>query len=272
MALSNVYTIGPTSLNLGATIGAQGSSGHMQTITLGNLNNSISGLFNLSSSNNVKKYEVIETTEDLLALSCAWYRIRTDKEEGVRPLITSLLSEDLFKHVTTSDREMANEVRDYYSKKFMVMALKDQRLTNFRQDLKDYLVGDPNKFVEKTVPMIYRLPEFYTYDQEFDLIKRDFEKTIPNFNALTRRTSDRNVRLTPIKSFKKNHKTRGKFTEYWLKDGKNQAYRFGLRVDNPLMGMWDNAFNNGEMRLGFNMQAARRDDLEFFNIGSIIAD
>lgn len=264
--MANIYQISPS-----ITVGAQGSSG--QVFTLGNLT-STAGYFNdlnISNSLNIKKYEVIETTEDLLAMSCAWYRIRQN-QGPLKPLITTLVCEELIRHVTQEDRELANEVRDYYSKKFMVMTLKDQRLTNFRQDLKDYLVGDSKKFTEKTIPMIYRLPEFYAYDQEFDVIKRDFEKTIPNFNTLTRRTSERNVRLTPIKSFKKNHKTRGKFTEYWLKDSKNQAYRFGLRADNPLMGLWDNAFNNGELRLGFNMQAARRDDLEFFNIGSIIAD
>lgn len=266
MPLHKTYTLSPS-----ISVGAQGSAG--QVLSIGGLTSS-TNFFNdlhIGNSANIKKYEVIETTEDLLAMSCAWYRIRQSQGQ-LKPLITSLVCEELIRHVTQEDRELANEVRDYYSKKFMVMALKDQRLTNFRQDLKDYLVGDSKKFTEKTIPMVYRLPEFYAYDQEFDIIKRDFEKAIPNFNTLTRRTTERNIRLTPIKSFKKNHKTRGKFIEYWLKDSKNQAYRFGLRVDNPLMGLWDNAFNNGELRLGFNMQAARRDDLEFFNIGSIIAD
>lgn len=267
MPLHKTYTLSPS-----ISVGAQGSPG--QILSLGNLTASSAGFFNdihISNSANIKKYEVIETSEDLLAMSCAWYRIR--QNQGLSsPLITSLVSEELIRHVTQEDRELANEVRDYYSKKFMVMALKDQRLTNFRQDLKEYLLGDSKKFTEKTIPMIYRMPEFYVYDQEFDVIKRDFQTTITNFSELTRKTTDRSVRLTPIKSFKKNSKIRGKHTEYWLKDNKNQAYRFGLRADNPLLGLWDNAFNNGEMRLGINMQASRRDDLEFFNIGSIIAD
>jgi hypothetical protein len=267
MALHKTYTLSPS-----ISVGAQGSPG--QVLSLGSLTNSTAGFFNdlhIGNSPNIKKYEVIETTEDLLAMSCAWYRIRTDKE-SLKPHITSLVCEELIRHVTQEDRELANNVRDYYSKKFMVMALKDQRLTNFRQDLKEYLLGDSKKFTEKTIPMVYRMPEFYVHDQEFDVIKRDFQLTITNFSELTRRTTDRNVRLIPIKSFKKNSKLRGKHTEYWLKDSKNQAYRFGLRSDNPLMGLWDNAFNNGEMRLGINMQAARRDDLEFFNIGSIVSD
>jgi hypothetical protein len=255
------------------SIGAQGSSG--QVFSLGNLTTGINGFFNadeysmITNSTNIKKYEIIETTEDLLALSCTWYRIRQSKHT-LQPHVSSLLSENLFRHVTPEDRTKAEEVRDYYSKKFMVMALKDQRLTQFRQDLKDYLVGDSKKFTEKTVPMVYRLPEFHAHDVEFDIIKRDFEKDIPEFNTLTRRTINKSVRLTPVKGFKKNSKTRGKFTEYWLKDSKNRAYRFSITSANPLIGLWDMQFNNGDMVLNLNTQAARRDELEYFNIGSIL--
>jgi hypothetical protein len=256
------YTI-PSSISI---TGAQG-----QVFTLGNLSNSITGIFadQNSSSSNVKKYEIIETTEDLLALSCAWYRIRQDKHT-LQPHVTSLLSDALFRHVTLEDRTKAEEVRDYYNKKFMVMTLKDQRLTQFRQDLKDYLLGDSKKFTEKTVPMIYRLPEFHAHDVEFDVIQREFEKDIPEFDRFTRKTIDKSVRLTPVKGFKKNSKTRGKFTEYWLKDSKNRAYRFGLTATNPLIGLWDTQFKNGDMVLNIKMQASRRDELQYFNIGSIL--
>jgi len=258
--------------NQALSIGAQGAQG--QVFSLGNLTTGINGFFNvdeysITNSPNIKKYEIIETTEDLLALSCTWYRIRQSKHT-LQPHITSLLSEDLFRHVTPEDRTKAEEVRDYYSKKFIVMSLKDQRLTQFRQDLKDYLVGDSKKFTEKTVPMVYRLPEFYAHDVEFDIIKREFEKDIPEFNALTSKTTNKSVRLTPVKGFKKNSKTRGKFTEYWLKDSKNRAYRFGITTTNPLIGLWDMQFNNGDMVLNLNIQASCRDELQYFNIGSIL--
>lgn len=270
--MAQIYTLAGSqpSISLGA-VGAGATTGQLQTLTLNNING-LDGLFGIRNSENVKKYEIIETTEDLLALSCTWYRIRQNKGSSISPLITNMLSNDLFKLVTQEDRDHASVVRDYYSKKFMVMSLKDERLTAFRQDLKDYLVGDPKKFTEKTIPMVYRLPEFHAHDIEFDVIKRDFEKDIPEFSKLTRRTSEKNLTLTPVKSFKKNSKARGKFVEYWLKDTNNRAYRFGLRVDNPLLGLWDNAFNLGSMRIGVTVQASRRDDLEFFNIGSISAD
>jgi hypothetical protein len=172
--------------------------------------------------------------------------------------------------VTPEDRTKAEEVRNYYSKKFMVMALKDQRLTQFRHDLKEYLLGNRNKFTEKTVPMVYRLPEFHAHDVEFDVIQREFKKDIPEFDRFTRKTIDKSVRLTPVKGFKKNSKIRGKFTEYWLKDSSNRAYRFSLTATNPLIGLWDTQFKNGDMILNLKMQASRRDELQYFNIGSIL--
>lgn len=268
---TNIYAMPPN-----ITIGAQGATssvGSQQTLTLSNLSNGIDifNTFNLRNSQNVKKYEVIETTEDLLALSCTWYRIRQNKDNlTLQPHITNLLSEDLFRLVTPEDRSMADDVRDYYSKKFMVMALKDQHLTSFRSDLKNYLLGDAKKFTEKTIPMIYRMPEFYVNDIAFDEIKSDFEKTLPNFNKTTRRTVDLEVNLTPIKSFKKNSKVRGKVVEYWLKDSTNHAYRFVVKQDNALKGLWDIAFKGGSMQLNLNVQAGRRDELEFYNIGSIL--
>ena len=59
-------------------------------------------------------------------------------------------------------------------------------------------------------------------------------------------------------------------SEYWLKDSKNRAYRFGITTTNPLIGLWDMQFNNGDMVLTLNTQAARRDELQYFNIGSIL--
>ena len=258
MSYSNSISINPfQSLSIGA-VGSQTTAGQLFSIDYGQ-----------KESSNIKRYQVIETTEDLLALSCAWYRIR-NANHTLQPHITNLLADELFNHLRPEDREMADKVRDYYTKKFMVMTLKDQKLTMFRQDLKDYLVGAGNKFVEKTIPMIYRMPEFYVHDVAFDEIKIDFEKTIPKFDSLTRRVTERNVKLTPIKSFKKNSKSRGKFVEYWLKDSRNHAYRFGIRQENTLLGLWDTLFNSGEMTISLNVQTSRRDDLEFFNIGSIL--
>jgi hypothetical protein len=99
--------------NQALSIGAQGAQG--QVFSLGNLSTittGINGFFNadeysmITNSTNIKKYEIIETTEDLLALSCTWYRIRQSKHT-LQPHVSSLLSENLFRHVTSEDRTKA---------------------------------------------------------------------------------------------------------------------------------------------------------------------
>lgn len=210
-----------------------------------------------------KKYEI---TEDLLTLSCAWYRIRKNKGNHVSPSISNLLQKELFTYVAKEDRALADQIRDYYNKKFMVMVLKDQRLTTFRRALQNYLIGDARKFVESTIPMIYRLPEFYVNDIKFDLIQHDFEKVIPNPTNHTRRTQ-----LIPVDSLYKNNKL-GKTIEYWLKDEHNYAYRFSLLTTNPLLGLWNNIFTNDSVTLTISVGKTRRDNLQFFDILSILGD
>lgn len=253
------------------SIGAIGSNGgrsgiysHQTNLTYpNNLGTVLAGIGNITLSGNVKKYEVIETTEDLITLSCAWYRLRKDyKNKTAITRIENMLSEQLFSSVTEEDRVHAAEIRDYYSKKFMVLSLKDQRLTSFRQDLYDYLNGDGKKFMEKVIPMIYRLPEFYEHDSKFDVVKRDFKKEIPNFKSYYG-NNKLDLSLMPVAKFNKTLK-RGKFIEYWLKDDNDFAYRFTLKPENTLTNLWDQMFDNGKINLKFAIQPSRLDDLEFF--------
>ncbi len=239
---------------------------------LGNLNLTLGGDTKYNFNPNVKKYEVFETTEDLLALSCAWYRLRQErKDSGKLPLtISNMLSEQLFSCVIEQDRMKANEIRDYYSKKLMVLTLKDQRLTPFRQDLNDFLHGDSKKFVEKYIPMVYRLPEFYLNDLDFDEVKREFEKQVPR-NSDSKSVAKTSRTLTPVLKLTKNSKSHGKVFEYWMKDSGSHAYCFKLRPDNTLLGLWDSSFSNDQISLSFKYAIARRDDLEYFSITGIVS-
>ena len=45
---------------------------------------------NINRSDYVKRYEVIEATEDILALSVAWKRLRDTKNESIQVGITTL--------------------------------------------------------------------------------------------------------------------------------------------------------------------------------------
>ena len=58
---------------------------------------------------NVKKYQIVETTEDLLALSTTWKRLRDEKQltnENGYLVPTSLIDNTLFHCVTTAVRDL----------------------------------------------------------------------------------------------------------------------------------------------------------------------
>lgn len=213
-------------------------------------------------NSNVKKYEVIETSEDILALSVTWKRLR-DNRENIPVYINSLLSNSLFEKVTTEDREYANSIRDYFSKKIMLWTLKEVRLSAYRQDLSDFIHSDGKKFTEKMLPLVFRLPEFYEYDVEFDSFKQDVTLEITNFNE--HGTHQKVTTLRPIKSFYKNNK-RVKQIEYWLKDDKGNAHMIAIEPKNPLKHIWDKLFMNQQLRIEGSYCPKQHDDLQYYRL------
>lgn len=267
----NIYTIKGTPITQGnITVSGLNSNGTLNLSSI--LGQTIGNVYRENESKNVRKYEVYETSEDVLALSCAWYRLRTDSKKGekvnVYRSVTSLLSDQLFDYIEEQDRLLANEIRNYYSKKLMVLNLKDQKLTPFRQDLNELLHGEAKKniFVEKMLPLVYRLPEFYFSDVEFDKIKINFKKEIPNYVRTVSGIETKT--LYPVASHFKNNK-RIKTYEYWFKDDDDYAHRFCVKPDNPLLGLWNQIFNQPQLRLNFYYACARRDDLEFYNLANV---
>lgn len=268
MSSTNVYTLNSQARQATANV-------YPGNITLGSLNptltiRGINGNQFSIDDRFVKKYEVIETTEDLLALSCAWYRIRKNgaSQNGIVPNISTLLSPDLFKSITTEDRTNANTIRDYYSKKIMFWTLKEQRLTQFRQDLSEFLHGVSTKFVEKTLPMVYRLPEFYEYDSSFDEVRLLFNSSIDNHHRGHSKSSV-STTLTPVARFSRNTR-RVNVKEYWLKDNMNVAYRFVLDPKNPLINLWEREFSKSEINLTVNLVCDSRDDFNFYQIRGLL--
>ena len=150
--------------------------------SLGNTNMTVhedfSGFGDVKINPYVKQYKVNESAEDLLALSVAWFRLRKNRTLTPYPMIESLTDENLFKSLTEEDRLMANTIRDYYSKKIMVMALKEIKLTKFREDLSKFIHSDGKLFVDDMLPLVFRLPEFYEYDTAFADMMRDLTPVV----------------------------------------------------------------------------------------------
>lgn len=210
---------------------------------------------------NVKKYEVLETTEDLLALSTAWYRIRmarTPENEGtVFP--TTLIDKVLFPEVNNDDRQQAADIRDYYSKKIMMWKLKGTELTSFRTDMNAFIHTDGMKFQEKIIPLVYSLPGFYAYDQDFDKLLAEHNTVIKDtYNTI----ATRKLTLSKVLS---SGKRATKKKEYWFSDESNHLVKMVFQADNPLLSLLDNYAQDPIFVYGLYTKLTR-DDKDYFMI------
>jgi hypothetical protein len=265
-------------INGSAINGAQGSTltlGNIQPLTSLQLNNIFHNANGVAWDNlyqdtsYVKKYEVFETTEDVLALSVTWHRLRPTLSHKITIISnpsskpTTLTDSILFKEIIQEDRDKANVIRDYYSKKLMVLTLREQRLTKFRKDLSTFIHGDSKVVKEELMPIIYRLPEFYEYDIGFDEMVRELNTRF-EFPEHTEAWSGTKI-LKPVKKFVVKLKT-NKFSEYWLKDDDNKLCKIEIPLDNKLNHLWEHFFEQDSVPLEGLYKHMERDGISYFHL------
>lgn len=185
---------------------------------------------------NVKKYQIMETVEDLLALSTTWKRLRDERKISNHNgyiVPTSLIDNILFSNITDIDRSRAGEVRDYYSKKVVYWKLKDIPLSRFRQEMSEFIHTDGKRFKEEILPLVYRLPEFYEYDTQFEEMAREHNQS---FKDTTGYVGTKTLNL--VKTFNVNKK-HSKRKEYWFADNNDNLVMIPVDSSNPLASLLD---------------------------------
>jgi hypothetical protein len=261
---NNQYNFGGS----GTTSGIMAQS--LNTISLSSLNGAqgsgVTGVFNfdeLSYGPNVKKYEVYEISQDLLALSTCWARYRKTRHSPLaQPTITKLLDSELFRLVTEEDVAQANIIRDYYSKKIMVWKLKNIHLTNYREDLNSFIHSDGKMFKESMLPLVYRLPEFYDYDVEFEKMSFEYNKEVKRQESMY---VDERKHLTFVKSLSVNTR-RLKKIEYWFSDSNNNLVQMNIDSHNPLSSLLEKVITSGSIDLVGKYKTRNRDGNEFLAV------
>jgi hypothetical protein len=243
----------------------------IQSLNLGNLtSNSTSYGFDFGVANKthelLRKYEVYESTEDIVALASAAHRIMRDST-----IYYKITDRDLYAKVEQRDRDNATAIKDYYSKKVMMWKLKgDGKLSSFRNDMNHLIHSDGLTFKENMLGVAYWLPIFHQYDLQVDDVKMQVD-TNQNFtnmvNQGTPRTLGLTSKLTPIKAIR--HVTkRAKNIEYWLKDDKcNAAVVITVDEKNQLKHLWDYLFDTEKvLQIKGNYFRKHRDDFEYFGV------
>lgn len=212
---------------------------------------------------NTIKYEIVESKQDLLALSVAWkrYRSQTDK---VAWRIDNMLEDRLFEYVNEDDIKLADTIRDYYAKKFTVLALKSIELSPFRKDLKELVNSDGKKFKESLIPLAYRMPEFYEYDVEFEDLLFTYNRQVTDFEGTHAKQTKK---LELVKTFIVNTK-RSKRKEYWFSDEFNNLIQHYVDIKNPLLGLMDK-FVKDPIRVTASFKKWERDGNEFIKMHEI---
>jgi hypothetical protein len=214
----------------------------------------------------VKKYEIVETAEDIVALAVTAHRVF--KQDMIH---YKLLDSGLFSKVTSEDRERAAAIKDYYSKKVMMLKLKSERkMSPFREDMNKLIHTDGMTFKESAIGVAYWLPEFYDYDMKLDLIKTNFD-TNQLFDKLNKEGKPGTLRLTanlsPVECIQRRTK-RTKNHEYWFKDSKlNAGVVIKIEDKNQLKNVWDIVFNNEkEVTIAGQYTRQTLDNFEYFSV------
>lgn len=190
-----------------------------------------------------KKDEKVKTELDLLVLSATLYRIRTlaGKNQDNHHIHTMSLTEDrLTGYVTDVDYQFAEEIKQHFGQKLMLLKLKNSRLTHFREDLNTFLHSnwhtDPaGVFVypEPFVNLAYKLPYLYEYDLEMQEVFDSDYQDIVGPHALRGEKV-----LTHIKTIVQNRKHNHN-TEYWFTDDKDNRVMIMVEKHNPLKNVFD---------------------------------
>lgn len=204
----------------------------------------------------IKKYQVYEVGEDALVLSATWKRLRDEKRSST----TRLLDGTLFKEITSTDRELAADIGDYYSKKIMMLKLKNSRpMSKYREDLNTFIHGDRSVIREEMIGLIYRLPDFYKFDKELETITSQVNKQVEVNPKITSQAT-----FTPLKRIERKTKSQHAI-QYWMREQlTGNAAMITVAAKNPLESVWNLIFdNNQDLALTYTKSTQHLYDTEY---------
>jgi len=216
-----------------------------------NINSMIQGLTkDTEASPWVRKVMTLELDHDILALSCAWHRVRNGA--GYAHDVRGLTDNRLLSYLETQDHERADRIRNYYSQRGTMWGLHGTHLSEFRKRMLEFVSGDGRRLPEDWLGIAYRLPEFHEYDSSLDNLRQQYF-----VNEAPRKSG---IRTLPVifrgKLARRNRNHRA--YDYWFEiQGENQGLQIRVAHDNALLGVWESLLDtrpslmlNGKVEYG----------------------
>lgn len=176
---------------------------------------------------------ITEFKRDPLILSCVTKRL-LDTGQGYR----NMEDETVLEYLTEDDVELAERIREYYTKKFFWRALSDSRtLSDYRRRLINLLENRITNCKDQDCGIYYKLPYFYEEDMSYDEFKKNLKTN--DISSLGNKRSNRFLKQLEFLKTTLSAQRKRKIIRYWFKDDNNWLYGLELTSDNPLLGIFD---------------------------------
>jgi hypothetical protein len=176
----------------------------------------------------------LEFKEDPLVLSVSLKDLM-DRNPGVYYSLEDLR---VFENVNDSIRDLAEQVRKYYGKKYFWTNLSShQSLSDFRGRVCYLLENRIRTCKDKDAGIYYKLPYFYDEDMIYDDFKKQYNTAdVPRIGSPVTPNVKHQLTLTYLKTTSCRQQKRN-LNRFWFTDN-DYLYNIEIANDNPLLEMF----------------------------------
>jgi hypothetical protein len=208
------------------------------------------------------------------------------------------LKDDILESLKPEYYKTAQEIRDYYSQKFLMLSLQsgtvkphstlrrssptwgpewqpERQMTKFRTELIQYFVDskDNYEYTENHLGMIYSLPRLYKEDQLLDKLREKYN--IDSWrdkepNSIVVRKTLYYIDVNRKKNWYRhgNGNRKDEFLNYWFHDENDRLYCIDLDMCHPFQRIWARLIEFSLEVEGKVHKNTNRDNLNYYTFGN----
>lgn len=220
----------------------------------------------------INKYEATyDITEDPIVLSCTIKRLKqmykddpTNHELNtlLKPVRVLIVGEDqkiIAPFITDEDRILASDIKKHYEQKIIVLKLRGEKLSDFRERLCTLFSNTSNQYTDTQCKIAYKLPYFYEYDLGI------IEIFGTEYSIVGGKAEERDKKtLTYIKKLDANKKSKPRF-EYWFRDENGNKVALEVEKSNPLIPLWETHIATTPISVEAKFIKSYKDHLQYYS-------